>query len=192
MGAALVSGESVLSAATQGNVVVLAGRRVDSADAEVARFPLANAETVRARLRESFARITPVTLVASAACGSDLIAQDLARETNIERIVVLPSDPVKFRASSVVDRPGDWGSMFDRLAKEVKLEVVDVPEGDAGYLEANIHLLDRAESVARGRGVPVTAMAVWDKISRGADDVTGHFLEQARLRKFPVLEISTL
>jgi hypothetical protein len=35
-------------------------------------------------------------------------------------------------------------------------------------------------------------LVIWNKKSRGPDDVTGHFLEQARLRKMTVVEISTL
>ncbi|HMJ63589.1 MAG TPA: hypothetical protein VK493_17590, partial [Bryobacteraceae bacterium] len=97
-----------------------------------------------------------------------------------------------FRSSSVVDRPGDWGEMFDHLVKEVKVEVLDVPEGQTGYLETNLRLLDRAQTLASSNNTVARALVVWDKKLRGPDDVTGHFLAQARLRKMPVVEISTL
>lgn len=195
MGALPISATSLLPdgpAIAHNAVVVLTGRRIDADNAEVARFPLANVAGVKKRIRDVFARSKPIALVSAAACGSDLIALEVAGEMKIERIVLLPSDPVKFRASSVADRPGDWGPMFDRLQREVELEVVKVPEGDAGYLETNLRLIGRAESIAKKRGVPVRAMVVWDGKLRGVDDVTGHFLAQARKRKIPVLEIPTL
>jgi hypothetical protein len=111
---------------------------------------------------------------------------------NVKRVVLLPSEPAVFRSSSVVDRPGDWGEMFDRLVKEVNVEILDVPEGQTGYLETNIRLLERAQTLASSNNTVARALVIWNKKSRGPDDVTGHFLEQARLRKMTVVEISTL
>ena len=56
-------------------VAALAGRRIDAADAAGARFPLANAEVVRARLQALLRAEQGRALVCSAACGADLIAR---------------------------------------------------------------------------------------------------------------------
>jgi hypothetical protein len=82
--------------------------------------------------------------------------------------------------------------MFDRVVKEVNVEILDVPEGQTGYLETNVRLLERAQTLASSNNTVARALVVWDKKLRGPDDVTGHFLAQARLRRMPVVEISTL
>jgi len=175
-----------------GPVLVQAGRRVDAPDAAAARFPSYNVDLVRQRIRKYFGESKPDFLVTAAACGTDLLALEVAGQLSVQRVVLLPSEPKVFRSSSVVDRPGDWGEMFDHLVKEVKVEVLDVPEGQTGYLETNLRLLDRAQTLASSNNTVARALVIWDKKLRGPDDVTGHFLAQARLRKMPVVEISTL
>ena len=58
--------------------------------------------------------------------------------------------------------------------------------------ETNLKLLDRAQVLAKQEHITVDALVVWNQESRGPDDVTGHFVEQAKLRKLPILQISTL
>lgn len=175
-----------------GPVLVQAGRRVDAPDAPAARFPPSKIEVVRQRIRKYFGESKPDFLVTAAACGTDLLALEVAGQLNIKRVVLLPSEPGVFRSTSVVDRPGDWGEMFDRLLTEVKPEILAVPVGQQGYLETNVRLLERAQTLASSNNTVARALVIWDKKVRGPDDVTGHFLEQARLRKMPVVEISTL
>jgi hypothetical protein len=175
-----------------GPVLVQAGRRVDAPDASIPRFPPGNVDLVRQRIRKYFEASKPEFLVSAAACGTDLLCLEVAGELKVKRVVMLPTEPAAFRASSVADRPGNWGEMFDRLLKEVNAEILDVPEGQTGYLETNIRLLERAETLASSNNTVARALVVWNKKSRGADDVTAHFLDQARLRKLPIAEISTL
>lgn len=178
--------------AKTGPVLVHAGRRIDAAGAQAPRFPPANVSKVRERISEVLRREMPSAVVSSASCGSDLLLLEVAKTMDIQRIVVLPAAAKEFRKSSVADRPGPWGEMFDHLVREVVVEIVKVPAGDAGYLETNLRLLDRAESLARRKKAAVSALVVWDGKLRGDDDVTGHFLAQAKLRRMAVLEISTL
>lgn len=76
--------------------------------------------------------------------------------------------------------------------KTATVEVLKVPEGQEGYLETNLKLLERAGAVAKEDGTSVVALVIWNEQSRGPDDVTDHFLQQAKARKVPVTEISTL
>jgi hypothetical protein len=175
-----------------GRVLIAAGRRVDATDAAVARFPLSRVAEVRRQVRRLLSRQKPVAVVCSAACGADLIVLDVAGSLHIERYVLLPSEPEEFRRTSVTDRPGDWGDLYDRALKTSKVEILKLPEGQEGYLETNLRLLDRGQDLARKYSVAPEALVIWDKKSRGPDDVTGHFLEQAKLRKFPVTEIATV
>ena len=175
-----------------GPVLVHAGRRVDAPNASTPRFPSSNVDIVRRRIHDAFVAKKPGFLVTAAACGADLLTLDVARDLGINRVVLLPSEPAVFRQSSVVDRPGNWGELFDRLLKETQVEVLGVADGQAGYLETNLRLLDRGQSLANTNNTVTNALVVWDKKLRGPDDVTGHFLAQARLRKMPVIEVSTL
>jgi hypothetical protein len=184
----LMAGEK----AGKGPVVVAAGRRVDAPDAQTARFPPANVDAVGQRIRDAFAREKPIAVVCSAACGADLLALQVAGERHMKRYVLLGAEPAEFRKSSVADRPGNWGEMFDQVMKSAKVEVVRVAEGDEGYLETNLKLLDRAQAVAKQNGTTVEALVIWNEESRGADDVTDHFLQQAKARGIPVTQISTL
>ena len=55
-------------------IVALAGRRIDAVNAKERRFPLANVELVRKRIREMLKTEDATAVVCSAACGADLIA----------------------------------------------------------------------------------------------------------------------
>jgi hypothetical protein len=134
----------------------------------------------------------PIAIVSAAACGADLLLLDVALEMNVSRYIVLPSQAEKFRESSVTDRPGNWGDLYSEALRSSKVEVLNVPEGQEGYLETNLKLLDRAQALAKEERAILSALVIWNQESRGIDDVTAHFLDQAKRRKIPILEISTL
>src|SRR5437879_1306075 len=96
-------------------VIALGGRRIDAPDADPPRFPLKNVPIVRRRLAALLSAEHAEALVCSAACGADLIALEEAERLGLHRRIVLPFQPKRFRETSVTDRPGDWGSVFDRL-----------------------------------------------------------------------------
>lgn len=191
---AVTSETSVLQASEKSAgrpVIIEAGRRVDAPDAKVPRFPLSNVSLVSRRIKGLLGERNPQAVVCSAACGADLLLLQVAGEMQIEQVVLLPSEPEVFRKSSVTDRPGNWGELYDRVLKTARVEILKLPEGQEGYLETNLKLLDRARQLARQNGVDAEAVVIWDGISRGPDDVTAHFLHEAMSRKMTVLEIST-
>jgi hypothetical protein len=177
-------------------VAALAGRRIDAADAAGARFPLANAEVVRARLQALLRAEQGRALVCSAACGADLIALDVAGALGLRRRVVLPFAPERFRETSVTDRPGDWGPRFDRVIEEVRAEgnlvVLGLDQSDHGaYAAANQAILDEAQALAGGEPSEVVAIIVWEGRSRGEGDLTEGFATLARARGHAVREVLT-
>lgn len=186
---------SRLNAAEKNNgrpIIVEAGRRVDAPEATAARFPARNVAEVRDKIRLLLKDQKPGATVSSAACGADLLLLEVAAEMRVPRYILLPTAPEEFRVSSVTDRPGDWGDLYTEALRTSKIEVLTLPEGQEGYLETNLKLLDRAQAIANQQRTHVKALVVWNKESRGSDDVTAHFLKHARLRGFPVIEISTL
>ena len=137
-------------------------------------------------------------LVSAAACGADLIALEVAGVLGVRRRVVLPDQPALFKINSVIDRPGDWEASYDRIITEVGLsgDLVIVDQGGTAqapdYFQTNLDILDEATRQAASLKLPLRAVIVWDGRSRGPDDVTAHFLAEARRRAIPVIEILTL
>ncbi|WP_353063814.1 hypothetical protein RBB77_21530 [Tunturibacter psychrotolerans] len=177
---------------TRGPVIVEAGRRVDAPDAGVTRFPARNVPEVRKRINQVLRKEMPVAIVSSAACGADLLLLDAAGRMHVPRYIFLPSDTEDFRKSSVTDRPGDWGEIYTNVLQGSTVEVLKLPEGQEGYLETNLKLLDQAQVQAKLKRTNVHALVIWNQESRGSDDVTAHFLEQAKRRDIPIIEVSTL
>lgn len=180
-------------------VIALAGRRISDHSSEVIRFPLENVEKVRDSLQTFFASIRPKVLVSSGACGADLLALDVAGSMGILRSMVLPFDPAIFQTTSVTDRPGEWGPLFDKICREVaqeeKMQVQGYAKNDeAKYRKINIDILQRAETLAEKYGVTKKLMAVivWEGKPKRSDDMTADFKNQALKRNFEIREISTL
>jgi hypothetical protein len=179
-----------------GMIIALAGRRIDAPDTKEKRFSPENAESVKERIREILRAEKATALVSAAACGTDILALEAAGELGIRRRVVLPYDKVTFKHASVIDRPGDWGERYDRILAEVDengdLIVDDYDEDEESYFAANHDILDQAEDLAEETGQQLSAVVVWNGQSRGEEDVTKHFLDEAKQRGLKVTEIKTV
>lgn len=149
---------------------------------------------MRQRLRDFFTAHGVAALVASAACGADLLALDEARALSIPCRIVLPFHSQDFRRTSVADRPGDWGALYDRILAE-RREVLVLPSaerGDEAYAAVNHAILDEATKLAGARHENVQAVLVWNGVSNGETDLTQAFGDEARRLGFPVAEVSTV
>jgi hypothetical protein len=178
-------------------ILALAGRRIDPADASIARFPLENASAVRERIAALMTATQTTTLVCSAACGADLLALEAAHALAIDYYIVLPFSEHRFRTTSVIDRPGEWGPIFDRAIERAdameKLFILDLPEADDGsYLAVNRAILGQARVLARSIAQPLEAVLVWDGQPRDGLDISAAFGEEARSLGIPLREVSTL
>jgi hypothetical protein len=198
-----VEWQTVISSVSSSSesVVALAGRRIDAENAQPARFPDANAQAVRASLSRSLQQAATSVLIASAACGSDLLALDAASDLNIRVRIVLPFATDVFRRTSVVDRtqPAYWGALYDRIIAAARecgdLIVLDRDRDDPGaYVAANEAIIGEALLAAEKAMPPARLMAVivWEGQSRGNDDVTDDFRRMAEERGFSINEISTI
>jgi hypothetical protein len=178
-------------------ILALAGRRIDLADAPIARFPLENITAVRERIATLMTAAQTSKLVCSAACGADLLALEAARELAVDCYIVLPFSKHRFRVTSVVDRPGEWGPVFDRAIERAEaagnLLTLDLPEAnDASFRAVNRAILVRARAIARSTARPLEAVLVWDGQPRDAQDITAAFGEEAKTLGIPLREVSTL
>jgi hypothetical protein len=156
-----------------GAVVALAGRRIDAAGTHPPRFPSEAVATVRQRLVDLLSENGTVALVCSAACGADLLALEAAEQLGLRRRIVLPFPPERFRQTSVVDRPGEWGPLFDRLvaAATAAGDLVVLPsnngDDEAAYVAANKAIIREAEALARDYDTRRRlAVVVWEGAAR--------------------------
>ena len=178
-------------------ILALAGRRVDAPDSAVVRFPLENTDSVKTQISSLLATIQATSLVCSAACGSDLLALEAAHELGLDCHIVIPFAKERFRATSVVDRPGAWGALFDQIVERAertgRLAILNLKESDdASYLAVNEAILAHSRALARSQAQPIEAALVWDGKSRDGMDITAAFASSAKSLGIPVREISTL
>ncbi|HSK70828.1 MAG TPA: patatin-like phospholipase family protein [Pyrinomonadaceae bacterium] len=178
-------------------IIALAGRRIDAPESEEKRFPLEMKEIIYVRIREFFHIYSVSVLVSSAACGADLLAHKAARDLGIEQHIILPFEREKFRETSVTDRPGDWGELFDEICDEAEregnliiLEGFENTEAKA-YRAVTAELFKHAESL-QSEKEKVLAVAVWEGRAKHEKDETASFIEQAKARSIKVEEISTM
>jgi hypothetical protein len=178
-------------------VIALAGRRVDAPDAAQKRFPAENASAVKLQIRDFLQSHYARALVSAAACGADILALEAAGELGLRRRVVLPFDKATFRASSVVDRGGDWGERYDRIISEVEgqgdlVEFAHDKDDGQTYFTGNLEILDQAQLLAQELKTGAAALVVWNGELRGVDDVTGHFKQEALARGMEAREVLTV
>jgi hypothetical protein len=182
-------------------VIALAGRRIDAPEAKSVRFPLNNVPTVRERLAALLAAEHAEALVCSAACGADLIALSEAERLGLRRRIVLPFSAKRFRETSVTDRPGEWGPLYDRLIAEAQgagdLVVLPATGGDddAAYAVANHTIIHEAEGLAQaapdGRPYRLVAVIVWEGSAREGADASGGLLTLAKQAGFEERSVLT-
>ncbi|MDP9194012.1 MAG: hypothetical protein M3P06_20140 [Acidobacteriota bacterium] len=178
-------------------VVAVAGRRID-ADPDGERFPLRNADLVRGRLFAAFERFNAQTLVTSAACGTDLLAIEAALARGMRIRIVLPFGAARFRETSVVDRPGEWGVAYDRAIAEARArgDLIEIPNDDLpehdSFLAANERLIAEATAFAAHDGQRALALIVTEGAFRDSEDFTEDFARHARAAGLEVVNVSTL
>ena len=175
-------------------IIALAGRRVDAIGAKQSRFSPEpqNIERVRRRLRAMLISKGSIALVSSAACGADLLALEEAGLLGLRRKIVLPFSRAKFRSTSVVDRPGNWGPLYDKAVEEVNAQgdlIVLEPGLESGaYVKTNHTIIEKAIALGKDLKYPVSAVRVWDGQSRGTNDLTEEFGLYAKKRGIPLIE----
>jgi hypothetical protein len=177
-------------------MVALAGRRIDAPDAKEPRFPLKNVNEVRRRIAEALKDLQAVGLVCSAACGADLIALAAAEQLGVRRRIVLPFAPPRFRETSVVDRPGDWGAVFDHQIATTSasgdLVVLDLKEdNDRAYTTTNEAIIREAQKLVE-TPARLVAILVWEGSKQHGSDATAGFGDLAKKAEFTQRSILTL
>lgn len=177
-------------------IAALAGRRIDPADALAPHFPAGSVPDVQRRIARVLRAEHVSAIVCAAACGADLTALAAAAELGIRRCIVLPYAVDVFRRESVVDRPGDWGPLFDRFVAEAQaagdLVILGISAEREPFEQANAAILDEAQALSRAASQATAAFVVWDGPLTGRVDYTNDFALAAEQRNIPVHAIGIL
>jgi hypothetical protein len=154
-------------------------------------------------LHRLFDEIGVAVLVTSAACGADLLALKVADEISIPARIILPFSVVRFKETSVLDRPnpGYWGELFDNAiaaarAKGEVIELAGTPGSDGAYSAANKAMIkdaiSLASSEASGAHRQPVAVIVWEGKTRAGSDATDEFRQSAEAAGFDIRTIATI
>jgi hypothetical protein len=179
-------------------VIALAGRRIDAATTQPARFPLQRVAAVTLAFRALAREEQAVALVCSAACGADIIALEVALELGLRTRIVLPFAAQHFRTTSVLDRPGDWGPRFDAVVSAALRhdDVVDLAQpltaADAAYEAATCAIFEHTRLLASAAGAQMLAVAVWEGRPRAGADATQDFVTRAHKSQLRLRSLATL
>lgn len=185
------------------HVVAVAGRRIDPEPAEARRFPFEQVPRVERELHRLFEEIGVSILVTSAACGADLLALKVANEISIPARIILPFSVVRFKETSVLDRPnpGYWGELFDNAiaaarAKGEVIELAGIPGSDGAYSAANKAMIkdaiSLASSEASGAHQRPVAVIIWEGKTRAGSDATDEFRQSAEAAGLDIRTIATI
>ena len=178
-------------------IAALAGRRIDAPDTEEKRFPLKRRAAVRRKLLRFFKENNVTELVSSAACGADLLALAAAKKLKIRQRIILPFERERFRETSVTDRPGYWGKLFDEICYEVERQgnlivLENYKDEKKAYSAVTTEILNLAESLKENSGnEEILAVAVWEGKAKDEKDETAAFIKKAKARNIEVEEILT-
>ena len=179
-------------------VAAVAGRRIDAPGAMPARFPTDAEFTVRSVLKQVLAERGVSTLVASAACGADILALEVAAELGIRCEIVLPFDRKRFRSTSVVDRGEEWGQRYDRVVARAdasgKVTVITeaTANDDDAYAIVTRRLISDCLALATESMATPIAIAIWDQQPRDSGDATKDFIDRAIGAGIEVIHVSTV
>lgn len=181
-------------------VAAVAGRRIDAPNTSVSSFAPGAVGRVAAEVKRLFARHNVEVVVASAACGADIVALEVARACGIRTRIVLPFPSARFRQTSVIDRGEEWGARYDVLTDDAKrhgdlvvLEPGSHDDDNAAYGAATTRIIQEALTLALSQATSAKplAIAIWDERPRETNDATKDFLDRASRAGFECQSVST-
>jgi len=152
-------------------VVVFTGHMMERPGQRMPLFPGYLEAGVHATISDRLARIAPLAVYGSAACGVDLLCLEVAHRLGAEPHIVLPFPAAEFRAVSVDFAGGDWGVRFERALDAA--DSVTIASGhyardsSASFEYANLMFTGMGRLRAETLDAPLRALAVWDRAAAG-------------------------
>lgn len=147
-------------------VVIFSGHMIDRPGRGAERFPARIEVAVRAAMVDWLSRRNALVGFSSAACGADIVFQEVLEELGGERHVVLPYLPGEFAQDSVeIGAGGDWRARFDRVLDSSRVVIASSSRplgGGVAYEYANhlVHGLGLVRAAELETGL--LGFAAWD------------------------------
>jgi class 3 adenylate cyclase len=188
------TGVDLIDALRVPGVVAYSGHMIDRPDRRSPRFPASLESSVRIALRARLEALAPFAVYGSAACGTDLLCVEIARELGCETHIVLPFPPAEFKLASVDFAGGGWSARFDdALAKADSVTVTSdhYARGSVATFEyANLVLTGMAALRAATLDAPLHGLAVRDPADTRDVGGTSSIVALWNARGIPVDEIA--
>jgi hypothetical protein len=112
----------------QHDVVVFSGHMIDEPDRESPRFPSHLQDAVKSTIREWASSRRNLIGYSAAACGGDILFQEVIQELGGESQIVLPFSPQEFAKKSVEFAGEDWIARYERVLENATGVVVASPQ----------------------------------------------------------------
>jgi class 3 adenylate cyclase len=128
----LADAAAMLSILPAPSVVAFAGHMIDHPNRAAPRFPQSMSETVARQLHERVREMRAPIIYTSAACGSDLLLIEVAKEMAAEVNIVLPFDRDDFVRTSVALAGDDWVRRFEVALERANRVIMATEEGYLG------------------------------------------------------------
>jgi tetratricopeptide (TPR) repeat protein len=149
-----------------GAVAIFAGHLADAPDRAMPRFPAEAEDSVKKRIEEWLAVNDIRWSFSAAACGSDLIFLEAARQAGVETHIVLPFGEEEFVRWSVRSGGEHWMDRFNNAWAQAASRTVlneEVAEDPSSAFDfTNRIIAARAALQASIMDVPLKGLAVWD------------------------------
>jgi hypothetical protein len=187
------------SASVETHTVVFAGHQVDEPDRADPRFPADREIRARDLIRAQLEQLQGegVSVLASAAPGSDVLCHELCRELGIKSTICLPMPPAEY-ARLVFHELDPWRSRYLELVRHLPVLQLSNKPGLPNWLGGGDLPVDPWErgnrwvlEMARTGSTRVTLLALWDgKDVSGKPGGTGHMVKVSR--QFGMIDVKRI
>lgn len=177
-------------ATQQSRVVVFSGHMIDHPDRPSARFPEHLQGAVKETLRDWAKSASQLVGYSSAACGADILFQEIIQELNGESHIVLPYPQDQFAIDSVNFADADWRQRFANVLDGAAQVVVASPQRPVGkqdmydYTNLVMHGLASVRAAEIHIDLKPNGLVVWD--GKSGDGQGGTASVVRHLRKLGV------
>lgn len=185
--------------------LLFTGHMIDQPGRKDPRFPPQAETRVRTAIHEAIASIRsaqPGSIIglAGAACGGDLLFQEVCAKMGIATEVLLALPVADFVAESVAPAGSEWVQRFHALLANRGSENVKILSAQDGLIQGettnvwqrtNLWVLEQAVALAPER----TLLALWDGKTGDGPGGTEHFIQLAHrfgVRVAPVIDMQKL
>lgn len=177
--------------------ILFTGHMIDEKDRQDARFPAKKERSVRQAIQKQLLKVKKITKneikgIAGGACGGDILFHELCAEMEIATEMYLALPVEEFKNASVSFAGRDWEERFDKLTKNLPVNILPAEKNNDNVWErTNFWLLDTA---LENGGENMTMIALWDGKGGDGGGGTEHMVKVAKEQraKINIIDINKI